>query len=407
MRIQILLALFLASLSLHAAVITPEVTIIPNPGTAFSDSRRTWQGIPSIEHTPGGKLVVAWYSGGDREGSPENYCLLAVSTDTNRTWSAAVLVVQGTKGVRTGEPLPWLDPSGRLWLFWNHIHPDKAHRGTWAIRCDNPDAAQMTWTAPQFIGHGIVLGKPIVTTKGEWLAPLDVRNDTPLAAQIGKNRAGVIVSTDKGVTWTWRGGWQLPDDLHDFDEHCIVERKDGSLWAILRLKGGLRQSTSTDGGKTWTEPSAFLNGARTRAYLGKLASGRYLMLYHDGPGKETKDGMSYRRESLTAFLSEDEGKTWKKKLLLDPRNRVSYPDATQTPDGRIWLTYDYARYLTGCKEILTLGITEEDILKNRALPTPTLVNRATAYGNIQEVGEGNEDKMRDKANKELLKGQPK
>lgn len=406
MRIQVLLLLACLSLSSFAAN-SPEVTIITNPGEAYSDAHRTWQGIPSIERTPGGKLVVAWYSGGDKEGSPENYCLLAVSTDTNRTWSAPSLVVQGNKGVRTGEPLPWLDPQGRLWLFWNEIHPDKALRGTWAIRCDAPDAAKMSWTAPQFIGGGIVLGKPIITSKGEWLTPLDVRNDSPLATQIGKNSAGVMVSTDKGATWTWRGGWRLPDDLHDFDEHCIVERKDGSLWAVLRLKGGLRQTSSSDGGKTWTEPSAFLTGVRSRAHLSKLASGRFLLVYHDGPGKETKDGLSYRRESLTAFLSEDEGKTWNKKLLLDARNRVSYPDATQTPDGRIWITYDYARYITGCKEVLTIGITEDDILKKRDIPTPTLVNRATGYGNIQETGEGNEDKMREKANKELLKGKQK
>lgn len=386
-----------------------DVRAVTNPGAEFDDAHRLWQGIPSIERTRGGRLVCAWYSGGLAEGSTENYCLLAVSDDGNRTWSPPVLVVQGQTGVRTGEPLPWLDPQGRLWLLWNEVHPDKARRGTWAIRCDAPDvpAAQMLWSEPQFIGGGIVLGKPIVTRAGEWLVPLDVRNDSPLAAQIGKNMAGVAVSNDAGTSWTWRGGWSIADDVHDFDEHCIVERDDGSLLAVIRVKGGLLQSTSTDAGKTWTAPAPFLTGTRTRAHLRRLASGRLLLIYHDGPAHPGKAESSYRREMLTAFLSEDQGRTWKRKLLLDPRNRVSYPDATEGPPGRIHITWDYSRYNTGCKEVLALSISEDDILANRPLPTPTLVSRATGFGNVQEKDKGDEEKMRDAANRKLLEGAPK
>jgi BNR repeat-like domain len=386
-----------------------DVNVIANPDAAFGDAQRLWQGIPSIERTRGGRLVVAWYSGGPGEGSIENYCLVAISDDQNHSWSPPVLVVQGREGVRTGEPLPWLDPKGRLWLFWNEIHPDKARRGTWAIRCDSPDTpvSRWRWTEPQFIGGGIVLGKPLITRTGEWLLPLDVRNDSPLAGQIGKNMAGVMVSTDEGTGWSWRGGWQLANDVNDFDEHCIVERADGSLWTVIRVKDGLLQSDSTDAGKFWSVPSPFLTGTRSRAHLRRLNSGRLLLIYHDGPAHPGKTGASFRREMLTAFLSDDQGKSWRKKLLLDPRNRVSYPDATQGPDGRIYITYDYCRYNTGCKEILALSLTEDDILANRPLPTPTLVNRATGYGNVQETGTGEEDKMREKANKKLLEGSAK
>lgn len=387
------------------AELRADVTVITNPGPEFGDAARLWQGIPSIERTRDGRLFVAWYSGGSAEGDTRNYCLMAVSDDHNRTWSQPVVVVQGREGVRTGEPLPWLDPRGRLWLMWNEVHPDKARRGTWAIRCDRPDAplADLKWSEEQFIGGGIVLGKPLVTRAGEWLAPLDVRNDSPLAAEIGKHRAGVLVSTDEGDSWKWRGGWQLTEAQNDFDEHCLVDRQDGSLWAVLRAHGGLLQSTSTDAGKSWSEPAPFLSGVRSRAYLGRLASGRFLLLYHDGPARTTKTGTSYRREALTAFLSDDEGKTWKKKLLLDGRNRVSYPDATQAPDGRILATYDYSRYMTNCKEILALSFTEDDILLGRALPTPTLVNRATGFGNVQEKSASDEEQLRDQVNKKLLK----
>ena len=43
------------------------------------------------------------------------------------------------------------------------------------------------------------------------------------------------------------------------------------------------------------------------------------------------------RDHLTAMLSEDEGKTWKYKLLLDERADVSYPDAKEADDGYIYI----------------------------------------------------------------------
>jgi predicted neuraminidase len=378
--------------------------VITQPGAEYDDAHRTWQGIPSIERTRGGRMIVAWYSGGDGEGSIENYCLMAVSDDAGRTWTPPSLVIQGQKGEATAGPLPWLDPKGRLWLFWVDIHPDKALRGMWAIRCDEPDAATMQWSAPQFIGGGSVTGKPLILRDGTWLAPFDVRNDSPLAKRTGKNAAGVIASTDEGATWEWRGGWQLEEGVHDFCEHCVVERKDGSLWAVLRVKDGLMQSISTDDGKTWSALAPFMTGTRTRAHLRRLASGRLLLIYHDGPAQVKKEAAIYRREMLTAFLSDDGGKTWPRKLLLDSRNRVSYPDVTEGPNGRIFVTYDYSRYMTGCKEVLVLPFTEADILGNRTLPTPSVVNRATGFGNNQETRGGDEDKMREKVNQKLLEG---
>ena len=40
--------------------------------------------------------------------------------------------------------------------------------------------------------------------------------------------ANVFASTDQGKTWTRRGGVVFPET--QFNEHMIVERKDGSLW---------------------------------------------------------------------------------------------------------------------------------------------------------------------------------
>ena len=65
---------------------------------------------------------------------------------------------------------------------------------------------------------------------------------------------------------------------------------------------------------------------------------------------------------LTAYLSEDDCKTWKGGLLLDERESVSYPDGIQAPDGTIYIAYDRKR-VNG--EVLMATFTEDDILARK------------------------------------------
>ena len=79
------------------------------------------------------------------------------------------------------------------------------------------------------------------------------------------------------------------------------------------------------------------------------------------------------------MLSRDDGKTWEGFLLLDGREDVSYPDAAEDGEGRIFIAYDRKRY--GDKELLLAVVTEEDILAGRPVTDRcrlrVLVNRAS------------------------------
>jgi hypothetical protein len=68
------------------------------------------------------------------------------------------------------------------------------------------------------------------------------------------------------------------------------------------------------------------------------------------------------RSHLTAYISNDEGETWYGGLILDERENVSYPDGFQSPDGRIYVTYDRKR-IDG--EILLAVFNEEDIIAGK------------------------------------------
>ena len=70
---------------------------------------RTWQGIPGVEHTPKGRQIVSWFSGGTKEPAPENTVYLSYSDDR-----------AGPRGGgRIFDPALWRDPGSRLWYIFN------------------------------------------------------------------------------------------------------------------------------------------------------------------------------------------------------------------------------------------------------------------------------------------------
>lgn len=379
---HLLLVFFFSSAMLTAADAFPEAKVFP-AGTGYDDVSRVWQGIPGIERAPKGRLWATWYSGDEGEGAIGNYALLATSGDDGKRWSKPS-VIEGPKGTKIGDPVPWLDPKGRLWIFYNQLTEKTAdqpmQRGACAIRCDDPDQANPTWTKPILIAKdGILFGKPLVRAEGGWVAPFFLMGNLA-----GRPDTGVLLSLDEGASWSWLGGTSVPEELRNFSEATLAQRKEGSLWTVIRTAKGLYESSSKDGGENWTAPLPMpqFEGPSTRACMRRLSSGAYLLIYHD---TQKLNSGAYPRSRLTAWLSDDEGLTWPHKLLLDERGSVSYPDATQSPDGRIYVAYDHGRYNAGEKEILACTFREEDVragkLVSKDAKQRLLISRAYGYGN--------------------------
>ncbi len=317
------------------------------PGAEYGAEARRWQGIPSIERTAGGRLWANWYSGGETEG-PENFVVAVRSDDDGATWSKPAIVIYPPSPVRAYDPELWIDPLGRLWLFWTQSHTFWDGRaGVWAIVSSDPDATSPTWSAPRRLCDGVMMCKPTVLTTGEWLLPASVWSWHPgeevpteatqdLGALDGSN---VVCSTDNGKTWALLGQAHPPLDVALYDEHMAVERRDGSLWMLIRTRLGLWESVSADRGRTWSPvlPSAIAS-ATARFVLRRLATGEMLLIKHTVPGGKDE------RSHLAAHVSDDDGATWSEGLLLDERNGVSYPDAVEAPDGTIYVIYDFGRY---------------------------------------------------------------
>ena len=354
----------------------------------LGDERRGFQSAPSLTVSPKGRLWVAWHTGDTTEGD-ENGMVVVSSGDGGDTWTPPLFAIDPPGPLRILDPGLWTDPDGKVWLFYAQLYGMWDGRaGVWAMQPVDPEDANTAWTPARRLCHGFMKNKPIVTRDGTWLLPSEFMNGKPWGGRLGASKpippefvfdmpeyhaANVFVSKDKGRTVTFLGRAQIPPKDRDCTENMVVERKDGSLWMLVRTKYGIGETVSTDGGKTWTEvkPSAIQN-PNSRFYIGRLKSGA-MLLVKNGP-TDKRIG----RSRISAFVSDDDGATWLGGLVLDERDNVSYPDAAEGPDGFIHVVHDRER--TKAREILHHRFTEADVRAGR-LVTPgsrlkAIVNKA-------------------------------
>lgn len=350
------------------------------PGPEYQSAARLYQGVPTIERdAKSGRLWAAWYSGG-REESKENYVVVVTSGDDGATWTEPVLAIDPPNTVRTFDPCFWTTPDGRLMLFYcQNNAPKQLHDGRWGVWftiCEHPGRADSSWTTPVRIADGIMLNKPTVLRDGTWLLPVAHWNDRA-------HGAGIVRSRDEGKSFTWIGGapgrnaeW-IGNASGGGMEHMIIERNDSTLWMPMRIKDGIAETTSKDGGGTWSPPvRSAINGPGSRFHIRRLRSGRILMINHVGFLRE--GSLLAQRSHLTAMLSDDEGKTWPHRMLLDDRSQVSYPDAVETSEGKLYFIYDRGR--SSDREILLATTNEADIIAGKPGPATKLrqlINKAT------------------------------
>jgi len=327
--------------------------IIRNPASEsnYNINSRKFTGIPSLAVTREGRLWAVWYTGITPAEDENNYVVVSTSGDNGITWDEVLAIdPDGPGPVRAYDPEVWTDPEGKLWIFWaQHIQPVRATNcGVWAITTKEGGSADPEWTSPKRISDGVMMCKPVILSSGEWVLPVSFW-------QLTENSAKMVVSEDRGQTWSVRGGVNVPENFRNFDEHMIVESKNGSLRMLVRTNYGIGESISTDRGHNWSPlvPSR-IQHPPARFFISRLNSGSLLLVKH-GP-VDMKTGRSH----LMAFISEDDGFSWSDGLLIDERPGVSYPDGQQTADGKIWLIYDYNR--TKDQNILMTSFTEDDVV---------------------------------------------
>lgn len=355
-----------------------------DPDSRFANRNRHFQGIPAVERTKNGRIFFSFYGGGTGEESG-NFVMLYMGNDPHGDFGEPYLVVEApTPECRTFDSCLWIDPSGRLWLFYSQSYTYIDGRiGVWAAVCEDPDADKPRFSAPRRIANGVMMNKPTCLSTGEWLLSCTIWcdefsdwNDIP-----EERFSNVYCSRDNGVTFSRIGYTDYAD--RSTDEPMIVEKKDGTLWMLIRGKHGIGQGFSDDKGYTWRDIGfSGIENPCSRFHIRRLKSGRLLLINHKAfrgqDGNSVCVGLG--RNNLTAMLSADDGRTWSDGILLDERDQVSYPDMTEDENGRLFIVYDRER--CNAKEILMASVTEEDILAGKLVSEGSFLKQVVNRGGV-------------------------
>lgn len=378
--------------------------ILTRPTEArYQDEHRRWQSCPKVEITKKGKLFVSMYAGYVEEGAG-NFGILTTSIDGGATFRSPEAVVEHPDpACSAGGGVLWLDPLERLWIFWPQSKGwHDGRQGVWCSICEDPDEDALVWSPPRRIANGMLSHKPTVLSNGDWLFPCALFRDEcgvqgyKVLPELRKEQfSNLYISRDQGKTITLYSHADIPD--RQFDEHVVVEGRNGILRMLCRTFSGVGESFSSDMGKTWSlGRKSNIEGPCSLFDIRRLKSGRQLLVNHydferplsrieienqDSPVKKWAG-----RNNLTALLSEDDGVTWPYQLLLDGREDVSYPDIAEGEDGYLYVVYDYKRVTK--REILMARFTEEDVIQG-IITSPRgrqriLVNKATGQPDVAD-----------------------
>ena len=154
----------------------------------------------------------------------------------------------------------------------------------------------------------------------------------------------MFVSDDLGKTWQRGDMLDYGVGAHDHAgsiEGSVIERKDGSLYLLLRTESGwLWEATSRDGLKWEGLRQSQIRSVTCCPQLARLADGRIALLWNAPPRHLPSNGTS--RAELSLAFSDDEALTWSKPVVVAanyaPGGRVSYPYLYERTPGELWIT---------------------------------------------------------------------
>lgn len=154
----------------------------------------------------------------------------------------------------------------------------------------------------------------------------------------------MFVSDDQGKTWQRSNMLDYGVGKHDHAgslEGTVIERKDGTLYLLMRTEAGfLWEATSSDGLKWEGLQQTQIRSVTCCPQMARLADGRIALLWNHPPRHELTNNHS--REELSIAFSDDEARSWSNPIVIaahyGKRQRVSYPYLYERKPGELWIT---------------------------------------------------------------------
>ena len=291
-----------------------------NPSIIFAkDENWSYGREPVLRRMPDGSLVCLIYSGGTREPHGNNVALITRSRDDGTSWSKPEVMFSHDS--RAVWPTEIFTEGDRVFAI---IHTFEV--GGWYTELQAyityTDDSGKTWSEPVSVKgfpNNIAVRQGKVLSNGNWLFPVYWQEEEGswnwksegkfFRGVVDKwfFRSGVIISSDKGKTFTLYG--YLKNDFNIWEPE-FIELEAGHLLMYLRSDGTgvLWKSESFDYGTTWSSAVATdIPNPGTKFVMLKVNNKIVLINNTDKLGS---------RSCLELWTSGDNCKSWDKKIIL-------------------------------------------------------------------------------------------
>lgn len=338
-----------------------------------------------IVETLRGDLLVCWFHGSGERTADDVKIEGARWRSQTRRWSKR-FVMADTPGYPDTNCAMFIDPQGRLWLLWPTILANRWESALmkYRISSDYDEDGPPRWDRQEIL-H-VTPGPEFESAVNGWIHAVENQIDSMAELAGGRERVAQYLqelkrrSADKlsrrlgwmtrahpfvlenqrlivplysdgfdcslmAISDNWGETWQFSPPLLGGGniQPSIVQRKDGSLYTLMRDNGyppqRLHQSDSLDRGQTWTAVSdSNLPNPGSGAEIISLRNGHWVLVSND-----TEQG----RHSLAVQISIDEGRSWKWKRHLEyhppgpEAGSFHYPSIIQAKDGALHVSYSY------------------------------------------------------------------
>jgi len=336
-----------ANSQIHHVVIEAATAETPRSDTA------------SIAELSDGRLMAVYhkYERGKHSGRDHGTCRIwsKVSPDGGMSWREPRMLVDVAKGdMNVQAPALLRLKSGRLLLICLRAHKSGGS-STMCVFSSKDDGKTFSALDPvwkrskgQLLQGG---ASSLVELKsGRLVLPFHGGTGNQWRQ---KNSAWCFLSDDRGKTWRRSSAIDLPK--RGAMEASVVQLADDTLLMSLRTQlGGPYLARSSDGAKTWSKAVfSGLEGGESCTCLRPIPGTKDIVLFWNNSKYEKKHHHFGRRTPLTAAISSDNGKSWRKigNIADDPKAEYTNLDCFFTSKGDAILTYMYAKPAWNRKQI--------------------------------------------------------
>ncbi|MCK6457814.1 MAG: exo-alpha-sialidase [Phycisphaerae bacterium] len=295
----------------------------------FASERLPSAGAPynhaaTIVARPDGGWIVAWTAGSRELADDTRIVASFLGPGTADDWTPPAVIVD-RPGRADANPVLFCDARGRLNLLHVAVFGSTFCQSFVEQRVSVDHGRH--WSGSRRALPAIctlVRNRPIRLRDGRWLLPAYVE---------AVYASCFYVSADDGDTWR-----RLSDSLltlpHNNLQPGVVQRRDGSLYALMRSAAGAGftwEGTSADGVRWSLAPCDELPNPGSGLDLLRLSTGEFVAAFNSSRTERTP---------LTVSISRDEGRRWSPpRAIAAGPGPLAYPSLAEGRDGRIHCVY--------------------------------------------------------------------